>query len=83
MQALFFCPLGEPCPFIVSAHLIASADPGSFVSVRLLGVAVGVLDINDPKGTRGDEGFVVGTLGGENTLHSSTLPAPQSLSYAL
>ena len=61
----------------VSADLSASADPRPSVSVRLLGVAVGVLNANEPRGTRGgDEAFVVGTLGGEKSLQSSTSPAP-------
>ena len=63
--------------FTVSADLIdPPADPRSSVSVRLLGVAVGVLDTNEPRGTRGDAAFVVGTLGGEKPLHSSTPSAP-------
>ena len=37
--------------FAVSADFIAPADPRSSVSVRLLGVAVGVLDTNKPRGT--------------------------------
>ena len=48
----------------------------SSVSVPLLGVAVGVLDTNEPRGTRGDAAFVVGTLGSDEPLHSSTSPAP-------
>ena len=35
------------------------------MSVRLLGVAIGVLDTNEPRGTRGDAAFVVETLGGD------------------
>ena len=44
--------------FTVSADLIDPPDPRSSVSVRLLGVAVGVLDTNEPRGTRGDAAFV-------------------------
>ena len=62
--------------FTVFADLIASADPRSSVSVCLLGVAIGVLDTNEPRGTRGDAAFVVGALGGEKRLHYSTPPAP-------
>ena len=48
----------------------------SSVSVCLLGVAVGVLDTNESRGTRGDEAFVVGPLDGEKPLHFSTHLAP-------
>ena len=63
--------------FTVSADLLTPADPRSSASIRLLGVATGVLDTNEPRGTRGDEAFVVETLGGEKPLHSSTPPAPR------
>ena len=53
-----------PLVFTVSADLIAPTDPRSSVSVRLLGVAVGVLDANKPRGTCCDAAFVVET-GGE------------------
>ena len=38
--------------FTISADLSASADLRSSVSVRLLGLAVGVLDANEPRGKR-------------------------------
>ena len=48
------------------------------MSVRLLGVAVGALDTNEPRGTtRGDAAFVVETLRGEKPVHSSPPPAPR------
>ena len=54
--------------FTVSADLIAPADPRSSMSICLLGVAVGVFDANERRGTRGDEAFVVGTLGDVKNL---------------
>ena len=68
--------------FTVSADLSASADPRSSVNVRLLGVAVVVLDTNQPRGTRGNAEVFVGILGGENrcTLQRHQ---PQPLSHAL
>ena len=62
--------------FTISADLIAFADPRSSVSVRLLRAAVGALDTKKPRSTRGDAAFVLGTVGGGNSLHYSTTPAP-------
>ena len=63
--------------FTVSADHIAPADPRYSVSIRLIDVALGALDTNEPRGTRSDAAFVVGTLGGKKPLHSSTPLAPQ------
>ena len=86
-NALMGCALAEDlAPDVAAVSPLLTGDRSSFspspptlsrssVSVRLLGVAVGVLDTNESRGTRGDTAFVVGALGGENPLHSSTPPA--------
>ena len=43
--------------FTVSADLVAPADPRSSVSVRLLGVAAGVLDVCTPWPQAGSRDF--------------------------
>ena len=72
MQALSFCSLCVPCPFLAKC-----ANLCDFVSLLLEGVAVPVsgprvLKSKEPRARRVVEALVVGTLGGVKLLHSST-----------